>query len=279
MKKLTTLFLSLASTAIMAQIPNPSFESWTSGMPDNWQNPLSFVSGIVTESNTAHAGSHSASLNSASFSSNYYGGILETGKSVTDPYFANSGNPAALNGWYQLTTSGGDYFAATASATSGGSNMGAGAIQVSTATSVWKQFSVCITYTTGTADSMSIIIQLGNSSGNTHAGSFALVDDLSFGSCVAGVQDISKDVTLEAAYPNPASQTSNIIYSIPSDAHVTVDLYDISGRKVMPLLADTYQTVGRYKIPVDVTSLANGIYIYRVTVNGQSYAQKLTVAK
>jgi hypothetical protein len=280
MKKLTTLFLSVMSMALVAQIPNPSFESWTSGAPNGWTIYSFYAAGSVTESNTAHAGSHSVSLNAVLVSSTYYGGFVQTGASLGDDYFANAGNPKAINGWYQMTTSGGDAFYYTATAKNAGGAIGAGSGNTGVATAVWKQFSICINYSAGTADSLSIQLELANvSSGQPHAGSFILVDDLSFGTCLTGIDEIGNDVKIEAAYPNPASTICNIIYSIPTDAKVNINLYDISGRKVATLLDDTEQTPGRYKVPVDVSNLANGIYIYRVTVNGQSYAQKLTVAK
>ena len=119
----------------------------------------------------------------------------------------------------------------------------------------------------------------GSTPGNTHNGSYALVDDLSFGSCLAGIENISNNVTLESAYPNPASTICNIIYSIPVVSSVSIALYDLSGRKVMELLSNSNQTPGRYKLPVDVHALANGVYAYTITANGVPYTQKLVVAK
>lgn len=279
MKKITTLFLSLMSTALIAQIPNPSFENWTAGAPDNWTVYTFFAPGSVTESNTAHAGSHSVSLNSVLVSSRYYGGFIQTGPSLGDMFFANSGNPAALNGWYQLTTSGGDQFYIQVVAKMGSSAIGSGSLQIPWAASVWKHFSVCINYTSGTADSMSIQLELANGVNPTNPGSVLLIDDLSFGSCTAGIDEIGQNVKLEPSYPNPASTICNVIFSIPGYGRVNADLYDMTGRKVMDLLQSTQMSPGQYKIPVDVSGLANGIYIYRITVDGTTYSQKLTVAR
>lgn len=277
MKKLTTLILSLASTAIMAQIPNASFENWTSGSPNNWYLPVP-VPGTVTQSSNAHAGSSAVSLNSVNFSSYYFGGIVMSGSS--DGFFLDATNPAAISGWYILNSAGGDQLSVTATTKcSSGSTNSAGAFNTSTSTAVYKQFTVCLSGSTCTPDSTGITIGLIGTSGPTHAGSYAIVDELSYTTCPTGVPTIGNTVNLEKAYPNPASTTCNIIYSIPSDATVSINLYDISGRMVKSLLADTKQTPGRYKLPFDVTSLPNGIYIYTVTVNGQVYSQKLTIAR
>jgi hypothetical protein len=273
MKKITTILLSLMSTALIAQIPNPSFENWSGGNPVGWTDGNSFAPGSTTQSATAHAGSSACSLNNFGGA----GGFVVTGSYSGSVFFPITGNPAAINGYYILNVVSGEGLNVSVTTKQGSSNNGAGTLNITTATAVYKQFSACVHIGSGTADSCSILIQLTGSP--THSGAYVIVDDLSIGACVNAVDEISHDVTLEPSYPNPASTICNIIYSIPSEGTVNVNLYDISGRKVMNLLNDTKQTDGRYKIPVDVTNLANGVYIYKVTVNGQSYSQKLTVAK
>ncbi|HXB12115.1 MAG TPA: T9SS type A sorting domain-containing protein, partial [Bacteroidia bacterium] len=222
-----------------------------------------------------------ASINSIFAIGNYYGGYLQTGNS-SHPYFASPGNPAALNGWYQLKTDSGDAFKVQLLAEDLSANIkGSATIEDSANTgAVWKQFSACISYT-GAADSAEILFTLTGtrSNSNTHNGSYALVDDLSFGTCTAGIEEIGNNVTLESAYPNPANSICNIIYSIPVTSSVSIALYDLNGRKVMDLLNNSNQTPGRYKLPIDVHTLANGVYAYTITVDGIPYTQKMVVAK
>lgn len=276
MKTLTTLLFTAIGSALLSQIPNPSFENWTSGNPDNWLSSNVINAGTVTESNTAHAGSHAVQFNVVSGN----GGGVSTGNLISQ-YIANAGNPVALNGWYILNSVSHDAlemlsFTKLANNTTNG---GAG-INDSVTTLVYKQFSACYTYTGGTADSIEIAFQLVNAAlGGAHAGSYVILDDLSFGACISAVDDIKGNVTLEDAYPNPANDVCNIIYSIPGTSTVCVSLFDLSGRKVMNILNNTNQTYGRYKIPVDVRTLANGVYIYTITVDGVPYSQKLSVVK
>ena len=49
--------------------------------------------------------------------------------------------------------------------------------------------------------------------------------------------------------------------------------------KVKTLLDGLNQTSGRYKIPVDVSEFADGLYLCLLNVNGQSFTQKLVVSK
>jgi hypothetical protein len=283
MKKLTTIFLLLASTALMAQnIPNQCFDNWTSGVPTGW-NSASYqvIPATVTQSGTFHGlCTSSVGLSQQQIAGTYFGGEVATGPTPGDPYYLYSGsNPVALNGYYQLTANGSDYFEATIITKNITGVNGGASFTSSTSTAVWKEFSVCITYTHNIpVDSISITLQLNTSNG--HAGTTALVDDLSFGTCVNDVPTIDQNnVKLESAYPNPSSTVCNIIYTIPTDGIVSADLYDISGRKLETLLTEGKQTSGRYKLPVDVTSLANGIYIYRIIVDGQAFTQKFTVAR
>lgn len=277
MKKLTTLFLSVISTALMAQIPNASFENWTSNDPNGWTDGNSILPGTTTKSSTAQAGSFACQLNGVGGA----GGFVTTGTFSGTVYFAQAGNPAAVNGYYKLNDANGsdaiNVIVATKCAS--GSANGTNTFATTNSTLVYKAFSLCITSGGCTTDSATITVQL-NSSGAVSSSSYAVIDNLSIGACnPAGLDEVNGQVKLEAAYPNPASTFCNIIYSIPTDATVNVSLYDISGRKVSTLLDDTKQTYGRYKLPVDVSNLTNGIYIYRVTVDGQSYAQKLTVVR
>ena len=277
MKKLTTLFFTLISGALMAQIPNPSFETWAAGSPTGWYAVP--IPGSVSQSSNAHAGTSAVELNTVNPGFGNVSGVVHTGTS-TGTYFVNAGNFTYLSGWYILNVSGADVFLATVGTKCApNTNNGAGFLQTHSNTAVYKQFTINMSYGNAcTSDSAFIEFSIiDTATGFTNNGTFAIIDDLQLGP--AGIHEISNNVTLEKAYPNPANTQCNIIYSIPSDGLVNIALYDISGRKVKTLLENTQQSNGRYKLPVDVSDLNTGIYIYTITVNGQSYAQKLTVSK
>jgi hypothetical protein len=281
MKILTTLFFTAVCSIAFAQIPNASFENWQYSSPPyypiSWTTANRIANGYVVESSNAHDGTLAARLNSMY----NLGGYVETWDGKTR-YFTNSGNPDALNGWYILNSVGFDELEVIVNTKCSSGANGIDTMITMTPTSVYKQFSACINYTSGcAADSAAIFIELTNANfGATNNGSYLIIDDLSFGPCAtSGIDGINNGVTLESAYPNPASQFANIIYAIPNTATVSVALYDLNGRKVMDIVDNTNQTPGRYKIPVDVTKLANGVYFYTVSVDGVPYTQKLVVAK
>ncbi|MCB2205496.1 proprotein convertase P-domain-containing protein [bacterium] len=69
-------------------------------------------------------------------------------------------------------------------------------------------------------------------------------------------------------YPNPFNPTTNIAFNVPSDAHVTVRVYDMLGREVATLI-DGFQSAGSYITTWDATNglgqtVASGIYLYRM---------------
>jgi len=66
-----------------------------------------------------------------------------------------------------------------------------------------------------------------------------------------------------------ASQ-NEIYLNINSKSNVAIDVYTVSGRKVLRLLDKIYQK-GRYQIKVEnyFMNLSNGVYLLRITINGK----------
>ena len=70
--------------------------------------------------------------------------------------------------------------------------------------------------------------------------------------------------SLSQNYPNPFNPTTKITYMLPTECHVLLELYSISGKRVATLLNDN-RASGYYDLTVDASNfgLASGIYIYR----------------
>lgn len=83
-------------------------------------------------------------------------------------------------------------------------------------------------------------------------------------------------------YPNPSNPKSKIDYQLPIDGKVTIKIYDITGREVTTLVNEQKEA-GYYTAVFDGSSLASGIYIYRLTAegNGQNFSKvmKLVLIK
>jgi hypothetical protein len=76
--------------------------------------------------------------------------------------------------------------------------------------------------------------------------------------------------------PNPARGTAVVGFDLPEDAKVTLNVYDISGRKVMTVV-DKVLPAGEYE--ADVSGLAPGVYVYRLNTGDYSASKKMVVVQ
>ena len=83
---------------------------------------------------------------------------------------------------------------------------------------------------------------------------------------------------LHQSYPNPAATTANITFSLPRDDTVSLCVYDIKGRLVAKPV-DENLAIGLYTIPVDTSSLASGVYFYRLITPNYQKTMKMVIAK
>ena len=65
-------------------------------------------------------------------------------------------------------------------------------------------------------------------------------------------------------YPNPFNPTTNVVFEVPQPAKVSVEVYDVMGRKVLDVPATSFAP-GAGQVTIDASSLSSGIYLYRVT--------------
>lgn len=90
--------------------------------------------------------------------------------------------------------------------------------------------------------------------------------------------EIPDQVTLNQNYPNPFNPTTTIVYTIPAEMRVSLEIYDILGRRVTTLV-NQQQNAGRYTVQVDMSHYASGVYIYRLATGEKAITKKLTLIK
>lgn len=86
------------------------------------------------------------------------------------------------------------------------------------------------------------------------------------------------EYALEQNYPNPFNPGTKIKYSIPEDGFVKLAVYNLLGEEVVTLV-NTQQKAGRYEIDFNASSLASGMYIYRIDANNFVASKKLMLMK
>jgi len=86
-----------------------------------------------------------------------------------------------------------------------------------------------------------------------------------------------KDLTFFGNYPNPASDYTNIKFSLLQNADVTIQIMDMKGG-VISTINNANLSAGEHIVPVNISSLPSGNYLYFVhTSTGDGIASKMTV--
>lgn len=79
-------------------------------------------------------------------------------------------------------------------------------------------------------------------------------------------------------YPNPFNPETQISYSLPTAGNIVLEVYSILGQKISTLVS-TSQQAGDYSVRFDASSLASGMYIYRLGFNNQVQIKKMVLLK
>jgi hypothetical protein len=79
---------------------------------------------------------------------------------------------------------------------------------------------------------------------------------------VTSVSQLSNKLLNSAnIYPNPASQQTEITYSLTHESKVSIELYSISGQKITSLFNNKQQLAGNYIQKYNVENLRSGLYL------------------
>jgi hypothetical protein len=79
-------------------------------------------------------------------------------------------------------------------------------------------------------------------------------------------------------YPNPFNASTTIQYNLPKASNVTIDIYDILGRKVETLVSQRKQP-GMYTVVWDAKDIPSGIYFYKLQAGDYSQSKKCVILK
>jgi len=90
--------------------------------------------------------------------------------------------------------------------------------------------------------------------------------------------DQFKSFFLYQNYPNPFNPTTNIEFSIPKSEFVTLKIYNILGEEVATLVSGRL-TAGQYKYDWNTSSLASGVYLYRIQAGDYVETKKMVLMK
>jgi hypothetical protein len=85
--------------------------------------------------------------------------------------------------------------------------------------------------------------------------------------------DVSDDVVPTAVkllqnFPNPFNPVTTFSYSIPNDANVKLQIFNVKGQLV-DTLVDKAQSASHYQVTWDASKFGTGIYFYQLSVDGK----------
>ena len=87
-----------------------------------------------------------------------------------------------------------------------------------------------------------------------------------------------KEFVLYQNYPNPFNPNTVISYQLPVTSNVTVKVYDVLGNEVATLVNEEKQP-GVYEVVFDASSLASGIYLYKLLAGSFVQTKKMILLK
>jgi len=92
------------------------------------------------------------------------------------------------------------------------------------------------------------------------------------------VSSLPGALSLEQNYPNPFNPDTRIHYTLPSDAHVRLTVYDTRGKAVANPV-DRLQTAGSHIVHFDGRDLPSGAYICRLEAGSKTLTRKMMLIK
>ncbi len=98
---------------------------------------------------------------------------------------------------------------------------------------------------------------------------------------IVGVGEEANEPTsfkLYGNYPNPFNASTNIEFSLEKPSKVTLEVYNVLGRKVATLLDNTMNS-GEHTINWNASSMPSGIYFYKLSANGETMTRRMTLLK
>jgi Secretion system C-terminal sorting domain len=90
--------------------------------------------------------------------------------------------------------------------------------------------------------------------------------------------EIPKDFYLYQNYPNPFNPSTHIRFDLAKSGFVTLDVYDITGRKVTELVNENLNA-GKHNAEFNASELSSGIYFYRIVTPEFTSIRKMILVK
>lgn len=85
-------------------------------------------------------------------------------------------------------------------------------------------------------------------------------------------------IDLKQNYPNPFNPSTSIRFALPESSDIRLEIFTLQGRR-LAILADGPYQAGFHSVDFDASRLAGGLYLYRLTADGQAITRKMIIMK
>jgi len=100
---------------------------------------------------------------------------------------------------------------------------------------------------------------------------------------ITQTSNVPEEFSIEQNYPNPFNPICEVAYTLPTNCHVRLTIYNILGQKVR-VLVDEYQSAGHKSVKWDGKDaqgqeLASGVYFYRLEAGEFAQTKKMVLLR
>ena len=93
-----------------------------------------------------------------------------------------------------------------------------------------------------------------------------------------GISENNLEYLNLTAYPNPFSSALTVSYDLEHTANVQIEIYSITGNRVL-LSNEGRQTSGHYNTQLNGESLADGLYLLKISIDHSSITKKVSLQR
>ncbi len=113
---------------------------------------------------------------------------------------------------------------------------------------------------------------------NLKSGEEITISNANINKLMVSEQFIPDKYSLEQNYPNPFNATTTLRFSFPKEVRVNLSLYNILGEKIKELKNEVMKP-GFYDIEFDASTIASGVYFYRIKAGDFVQTKKMILLK